>query len=160
LTYERLKRELGRKQYSLQRLLVPINIEFSPAQAKLIGEYLPLLDSVGVHIENFGGTTFIVTAICSLFSESRVEELVRHIVAELEQGDLLESEEKLRERLLVLTVSACRSSIKAGEPLTAEQGAELLAGLRGLSPPYTCPHGRPIMTELTLEQLERSFRRR
>ena len=160
ITYEKLKRELGRKQFSMQRLLVPINVELSPAQAKLIDEYLPLLESIGVHLENFGGTSFIVTAICHIFSESKVEELVRHIIAELEQGDLLENEQELRERLLVLTVSACRSSIKAGEPLSAEQRTELLAGLRDLSPPYTCPHGRPIMTELTLEQLERGFRRR
>ena len=160
ITYERLKRELGRTRHSLQRLLVPINMEFSPAEAKFVDEYLPLLDSVGLQIEHFGGTTFIVTAICSLFSESKVEDLVRHIVAELEHGELLENEESLRERLLVLSVSACRSSIKAGEPLSAGQRAGLLAGLHDLSPPYTCPHGRPIMTELTLEQLERSFRRR
>ena len=51
-------------------------------------------------------------------------------------------------------------AFKAGEPLSAEQRTELLAGLHELSPPYTCPHGRPIMTELTLEQLERGFRRR
>jgi DNA mismatch repair protein MutL len=111
-------------------------------------------------MEHFGGTSFIVTAMSQLFSESKVEELVRHIVAEIEQGDLLENEQTLREKLLVLATSACRSSIKAGQPLTPEQGAELLAGLRHLSPPYTCPHGRPIMTDLTLEQLERSFRRR
>jgi len=160
ITYERLKRELGRTRHSLQRLLVPINMEFSPAEAKLVEEHLSLLDSVGLHLEHFGGTTYIVTAICSLFSESKVEELVRHIIAELQQGELLETEESLRERLLVLSVSACRSSIKAGEPLSAEQRAGLLAGLQELSPPYTCPHGRPIMTELTLEQLERSFRRR
>jgi DNA mismatch repair protein MutL len=95
-----------------------------------------------------------------VFSESRVEDLVRHIVAEIEQGDLLEDGQKLRERLLVLATSACRSSIMAGEPLTPEQRVELLAGLRDLSPPYTCPHGRPIMTDLTIEQLERSFKRR
>jgi DNA mismatch repair protein MutL len=160
ITYERLKRELHRNRHSLQRLLVPINIELSPAEAKLIEEYLPLLDSIGLHIENFGGTTFIVTAICSFFNESKIEELLRHILAELEQGDLLESEERLRERLLVLSVSACHSSIRAGQPLSAEQRAGLIAGLRELTPPYTCPHGRPIMTELTLEELERSFRRR
>jgi len=160
ITYEKLKRELGQKQFSMQRLLVPINMELSPAQAKLIGEHLPLLESIGVQLENFGENTFIITAICHIFSEQKVEELIRHVVAELEQGDLLEDERKLRERLLVLTVSACRSSIKAGEPLTAEQRTELLAGLHELSPPYTCPHGRPIMTELTLEQLERGFRRR
>ena len=160
LTYEKLKRELGRRQFTVQQLLVPITIEFTPAQAKLIGEYLPLLASIDIQMEHFGGTSFIVTAMSQLFSESKVEELVRHIVAEIEQGDLLENEQTLREKLLVLATSACRSSIKAGQPLTPEQGAELLAGLRHLSPPYTCPHGRPIMTDLTLEQLERSFRRR
>ena len=160
LTYEKLKRELGRKRFTVQKLLVPITIEFTPAHAKLIGEYLPLLASIDVQMEHFGGTSFIVTAMSHVFSESRVEDLVRHIVAEIEQGDLLEDGQKLRERLLVLATSACRSSIMAGEPLTPEQRAGLLVGLRDLSPPYTCPHGRPIMTDLTLEQLERSFKRR
>jgi DNA mismatch repair protein MutL len=160
LTYERLKRELGRKRFTVQKLLVPITIEFTPAHAKLIGEYLPLLASIDIQMEHFGGTSFIVTAMSHVFSESRVEDLVRHIVAEIEQGDLLEDGQKLRERLLVLATSACRSSIMAGEPLTPEQRVELLAGLRDLSPPYTCPHGRPIMTDLTIEQLERSFKRR
>jgi len=160
ITYERLKRELGRKRFTVQKLLVPITIEFTPAHAKLIGEHLPLLASIDIQMEHFGGTSFIVTAMSHVFSESRVEDLVRHIVAEIEQGDLLEDGQKLRERLLVLATSACRSSIMAGEPLTAEQRAGLLAGLRDLSPPYTCPHGRPIMTDLTLEQLERSFKRR
>jgi DNA mismatch repair protein MutL len=160
MTYERLKRELGRKRFTVQKLLVPITIEFTPAHANLIGEYLPLLASIDIQMEHFGGTSFIVTAMSHVFSESRVEDLVRHIVAEIEQGDLLEDGQKLRERLLVLATSACRSSIMAGEPLTEEQRAGLLAGLRDLSPPYTCPHGRPIMTDLTLEQLERSFKRR
>jgi len=160
LTYERLKRDISGNRLPMQNLLVPINIEFTPAHAKLIEQYLHLLESIGIQMEHFGGTSFIVTALYDQFSESKVEELLRHIVSEIEQGDLLENQQQLKERLLVLSVSACRSSIKAGEALTLKQRAELLAGLRQLSPPYTCPHGRPIMTELTLDQLERGFKRR
>ena len=62
--------------------------------------------------------------------------------------------------VLRLTVQACRSSVKAGDPRTTLERRELLDGFRRLRPPYTCPHGRPIITELTQEQMEKSFRRR
>jgi len=61
---------------------------------------------------------------------------------------------------LRLTVEACRSSVKAGDKLMPEERRHLLEGFRALRPPYTCPHGRPIITELTLRQMEKSFRRR
>ena len=46
---------------------------------------------------------------------------------------------------------------KAGDTLTPEERQGLLEGFKRLRPPYTCPHGRPIITELTQHQMEKSF---
>jgi DNA mismatch repair protein MutL len=57
-------------------------------------------------------------------------------------------------------VEACRGAVKAGDRLAPEERRGLLEGFRRLRPPYTCPHGRPIITELTQTQMEKSFRRK
>ena len=84
---------------------------------------------------------------------------MHRVLDTLAQGDLFNREELVSD-LLRLTVEACRSSVKAGDRLSAEERRELLEGFRRLRPPYTCPHGRPIITELTQMQMEKSFRRR
>jgi DNA mismatch repair protein MutL len=81
------------------------------------------------------------------------------VLDRLAQGDLFDKTD-FRADLLRLTVKACRSAVKAGDPLSPEERRSLIEGFRRLRPPYTCPHGRPIITELTLTQMEKSFRRR
>jgi len=159
LVFEDLREVLSGHMPTLQRLLVPIPVELPPNQAAVLAEKTEFLRSLGVEIESFGQNTFLVTAACHLFSEQKVDDLVRRVAAELSQGDLFRDEQELWESMVALSVAACRSAIKAGQALSVDERRALLAGLRKLTPPYTCPHGRPIVTELTLDQIERSFRR-
>jgi len=159
LVFEELRNVLSEHMPTLQRLLVPLPVELPPNQAAALADQTELLRRLGIEVENFGGNTFLVTAACHLFSEQKIDDLVRRVAAELSQGDLFRDEHQLWESMVVLSVSACRSAIKAGQALSVDERRALLAGLRKLTPPYTCPHGRPIVTELTLDQIERSFRR-
>jgi len=160
LVFEDLREVLSAHMPTLQRLLVPIPVELPPNQAAVLAEQTEFLRSLGVEVESFGQNTFLVTAACHLFSEQKVDDLVRRVAAELSQGDLFRDEQELWESMVALSVAACRSAIKAGQALSVDERRALLAGLRKLTPPYTCPHGRPpIVTELTLDQIERSFRR-
>jgi DNA mismatch repair protein MutL len=118
-----------------------------------------LFSKLGIEIEPFGGTTFQVTAICHLYDDSKVPDTIFRVLDALGQGDLFDREEFLAD-LLRLTVEACRGSVKAGDRLAPQERRGLLDGFRRMRPPYTCPHGRPIITELTLSQMEKSFRRR
>jgi len=159
LVFEELRGVLSEHMPTLQRLLVPIPIELPPNQAAALCEQTDFLRRLGLEVESFGQNTFLVTAACHLFSEQKIDDLVRRVAAELSQGDLFRDEQQLWESMVVLSVSACRSAIKAGQALSVEERRALLGGLRKLIPPYTCPHGRPIVTEITLDQIERSFRR-
>ena len=84
---------------------------------------------------------------------------IYEILDELSQGNLFDKEDFLSDFMRVAT-QACRASVKAGDKLSQEEKQGLIEGFRRLRPPYTCPHGRPIITELTLTQMEKSFRRR
>jgi DNA mismatch repair protein MutL len=159
LTYDHLRAELADQSYESQQMAVPILVDVPPSYVKLLQSNLDLLRRLGIEAEHFGGNTYQVTAACHLYDENQVSEVVCRVLDQCAQGDLFDREEIL-EDLLRLAVEACRGSVKAGDRLTPQERMALLDGFRRLRPPYTCPHGRPIVTELTLSQMEKSFRRK
>lgn len=159
LTYDSLLAELREQDYEAQQLAVPVLVDVPPSHKQLLESNVALFARMGIEIEPFGGNTFQITSICHLYEESKVSDAVYRVLDALAQGDLFTREDFIAD-LLRLTVTACRASVKAGDRLAPEERRGLLDGFRRLRPPYTCPHGRPIITELTLQQMEKSFRRR
>jgi len=159
LTYDALRADLEENDYAGQQLAVPLIVDVPPSHVKLLESNIGLFSKLGIEIEPFGGNTFQVTAICHLYDESRVPDTIYRVLDELAQGDLFDKEDLISD-LLRLAVEACRGSVKAGDRLMPEERRGLLDGFRRLRPPYTCPHGRPIIVELTQTQMEKSFRRK
>ncbi|MFP4171581.1 MAG: DNA mismatch repair endonuclease MutL [Candidatus Hydrogenedentota bacterium] len=159
LTYDALKSDLEDGHYQAQQLVAPILIDVPPSHTKILERNIEVFQRLGIEIEPFGGHTFQVTAICHLYEEAKIPDVVYSVLDQLAQGELFDQEEFLAS-LLRLAVHACRGSVKAGDRLSPEERRRLLEGFRQLRPPYTCPHGRPIITELTQWQMEKSFRRR
>jgi DNA mismatch repair protein MutL len=158
LNYDALIRELEDATYESQQLAVPMVIEVAPAQVKLVESNLDLFSKLGIEMESFGGNTFQITAICPIYEEGRICDTIYQILDELGQGDLFDRE-NMQADMLRLASRACKSSVRAGERLSPQERRGLLEGFRRLRPPYTCPHGRPIIVELTQRQMEKSFRR-
>jgi DNA mismatch repair protein MutL len=158
LNFEQLRGELIDHGYESQQLAVPLIVEVAPSQAALVTENTALFSKLGIDLEPFGSNTFQVTAICHLYEESRINDLLFQVLDELAQGNLFDRE-NVASDMLRLATRACKASVRAGEPLSPEERRNLLAGFRRLRPPYTCPHGRPIIVELTRHQMEKSFRR-
>ena len=55
--------------------------------------------------------------------------------------------------------TACKHAIKGGEPVTREEIQELLQEFLSGTLPLTCPHGRPVVVQITKTELEKMFRR-
>jgi DNA mismatch repair protein MutL len=158
LNYDCLLRELEDHSYASQQLAVPIVIEVAPSQVRLLESNLDVFAQVGVELEAFGGNTFQIISICHLYEDAQVRDLVYQILDQLAQGDLFDRDNYLHD-ILRFASRACKASVRAGDRLTTEERRNLIDGFRSLRPPYTCPHGRPIITELTQRQMEKSFRR-
>ncbi len=158
LNYDALVQELNDQEYESQQLAVPLIVEVAPSQVKLLESNLALFSRIGIEIEPFGGNAFQVTAVCHLYEEREVVDLIYRALDQLGQGDLFEREDVFPD-MLRLATRACKASVRAGDPLTPRERRVLIEGFRQLRPPYTCPHGRPIITELTQHQMEKSFRR-
>ncbi len=64
---------------------------------------------------------------------------------------------RLGEDTIAKTV--CRHAIKANDPMAGPELEQLLHDLRCCAMPYTCPHGRPTLIEMSYRELEKKFGR-
>ncbi|NDA68520.1 MAG: hypothetical protein EBY09_18115, partial [Verrucomicrobia bacterium] len=55
--------------------------------------------------------------------------------------------------------TVCRHAVKANDPLAGPELEQLVTDLRRCRMPYTCPHGRPTLIEMSLKELEKKFGR-
>ena len=139
-----------------QLLLVPVQVNLSAAEKQAVLQNLPLLEDVGIEVEDFGGPTVVVRAVPADVEVQDVEDMLVELASRLEDG----GHDALRERTeWVLHSVACRAAVKAGDRTT---NAEMLALARqildGEVPPF-CPHGRPCVLKITRKELEKQFGR-
>ncbi len=150
---------LTSKKVSLetQRLLQPEIVHFAPQAARLISESLPVLNSHGFEVDEFGVNTFRINAIPGLFKQGNPQSALRCIVEDFEE-DETPFKELLSERLIARICK--RMAVKGGQALTISEQSALLHDLEQCQAPRTCPHGRPTMIHLSVDLLERQFGRR
>lgn len=157
INYEHYYDLFGRPREASQELLVPITLEFTPSEAEVLKDRLPVLEQSGVYLEAFGGSTFLVRAYPHWLPPGEEREIVTEIcewvLAERKQVDL----SKLREK--ASTLCSCKASIKANHSLTRVEMEALLDRLSSCRMPYTCPHGRPIVISFSTYELEKMFKR-
>lgn len=157
MVYETLVQRAGQAEWKPQRLLLPRVLEFAPDRASVLGEHVDTFARLGIDIEPFGANAFAIVALSPLHNDAYVEQLVRDSVDELRQGKALRAPAELMDRLL--TISACKNAIKAGQSLAAAEVQVLLDGLRALPRPPTCLHGRPLVLSIAKAELDRRFGR-
>ena len=139
-----------------QRLLFPHTVELGPAEMVAWREQEDFFRELGFIIEEFGETTLSVSGIPDTLNRWDDGGVIRDIIDDIaaETGGLSER----RNRALISY--SCKSAIKAGEPLREEEMRHLVDQLFGTENPYTCPHGRPIVIRISMDELEKRFHRR
>ncbi|MBI4831447.1 MAG: DNA mismatch repair endonuclease MutL [Candidatus Lindowbacteria bacterium] len=147
ILYDELVERGNRSGAVTQKMLIPLTIELPPDRAEILSAHMDIFSRVGIEIEPFGTRTFAIAALASVHSEKRVLEIVREGVDELYLGLRMKAPREILERLM--TISACKNSIKSGDPLTGDEAEMLLDGLKILAQPPTCLHGRPLVLRLT-----------
>jgi len=152
--YERLLAARRKGGVTSQGLAVPATIELTPAQMALVVGHLDVLAQMGYAVEPFGARTVMLRAVPPRVTGRAPDDLFRRAIGALaEEG---EGDETL-ERLTIAT--ACHTAIRAGDRLTPDATAALLADLAATDDPFTCFHGRPTIIAVSRDQLERWFLR-
>ncbi len=138
-----------------QQLLFPQVIEFSPDDFDLMLELLPYLEKIGFELKEFGKNTVILNATPSDLRGSDEAKMIREIIDEYKERR--DKDNPIRHRLAASY--SCKAAIKAGDPLSSEEMRVLIHRLFQCENPYFCPHGRPVIVNLSLEEIHKRFER-
>ncbi len=155
--YDRLRARAQAAGPVVQRLLRPVVVELAAPEVEAVLASKEALAAVGVLVEAFGRGAVAVGGIpAALVAADPAEVLLGLLPSLSEEGG--PSGEALRARLL--STMACKAAVKAGDPLTREQVADLLRCAEELAHAHTCPHGRPTALRIDYAALERHFERK
>jgi DNA mismatch repair protein MutL len=154
--YDTIETSFGESRET-QKLLSPMIYEPGARRAAVLESCLEELREVGFEIERFSGSSFAISAIPSILGSRRVESFLREIT---ERDDDREERALARVRDRVIASLACQAAIKVHRPLGGTEMAGLVEQLLRSSNPYSCPHGRPIIVDISHADVERHFHRR
>ena len=145
----------------MQHLLTPLLLELAPAERLRLLELAPGLEEHGFGIAALSGNTLALTSVPGVLSADAAESPAAQPGRGLRRrrraaggplaGDILES---------LAASMACKAAVKMHHPLSAPEMEALVAELFAAEQPYACPHGRPIVLQMTDSDLERRFGRR
>ncbi len=158
VNYEKLKKAHAVKnRLDKQELLIPMTVELSPYEFKLMEKHKEEIESLGITLESFGKGSFLIRSIPTVLENGDLERILKDMIGEIALLDEGKSGEQYID--LVISTIACHSSVRAGRELNLEKMRALLDELDRAQFPHSCPHGRPVAVEITFEELQRMFKR-
>ena len=154
--YEDVLRQLSGDGAPAQRLLLPLTLDFAPAELDAIEAHEELLSRIGYEIERFSGRSVVVQTAPNPHPRFEAARCLQELVADLAGGRFGGWQNRL-ERFAA--TYACRAAINAGQALEPDEMRQLIVRLLGATLPAHDVHGRPSMVQLPKEELERRFGR-
>ncbi len=154
IIYEKLKKESGER--TPQILLLPVTVTLSKEEYSAVLENLDLINSSGFEVEDFGGGCVIVRECPMELSADDVEEVIGEIAGRFVDKKQDVAFEKLD---WIFHSVACRSAIKAGNFTSRLEMERFAKQLLSMPDIRYCPHGRPVLIEMTKRELEKNFGR-
>ena len=143
-------------QQSSQELLVAREVTLTPTETELFESHQSELIELGFGLVRSGALTVLMSAVPVLNGKLLNEAYLHSVLAIFEEQGKHPQKALLKERLMQ---TACKHAIKGGEPVTREEIQELLQEFLSGTLPLTCPHGRPVVVQITKTELEKMFRR-
>ena len=140
-----------------QGLLLPETLELNTKDAQFLREQLPAFVRLGVGISEFGDQTFLLDALPPFAKVPDAKKFTLEVIDQLKRAG--ESINKIRLGEDVIAKTVCRHAVKANDSLHEKEIEKLLDDMRHCRMPYTCPHGRPTLIELSCKELEKKFGR-
>ncbi len=148
--YKEIDRE---RAWPRKTLLLPVILELSPSQAVEFEENARLFEELGFQAEAMGGRSYALKEYPDIFRAAEAADVFRTLLAETAEEKTLDKRERF------LATLACKTAVKAGQPLTREKMGYLVSELFKTSQPALCPHGRPIVVKISRFELDKGLRR-
>ncbi|NJO06247.1 MAG: hypothetical protein HC876_12400 [Chloroflexaceae bacterium] len=157
ITYERLRRQHRAGSLESQLLLTPEVVTLPHASTAALLEHTEQLAAWGFALEEWGAGLLRVRAIPATLALEELQAALLAIAGQL-QGEAGGTPADWHEQALITL--ACHTSVRAGQALTLTELRGLLTQLDACEEPRTCPHGRPLLVHIPVDELEQRFGRR
>jgi DNA mismatch repair protein MutL len=141
-----------------QSLLVPYPIDLPSFEAALLQQALPELNTLGIHIREFGTNTFLVDSVSQIFGTNDIHTLIIDIVHALRDSTCEDSLKKEKEKHIAMAAS--RAAISSHTVMSVEEAQALVTELARCEHPHQCPAGKPTLRLLSPEELDKQFFKR
>ncbi len=157
ILYEKFMREEAEKEQVSQPLLIPVTVTLSTQQDAVLMQHIFTLRELGFTIENFGERTYLLRSLpFGLHDMQYADTFFLDLLHDLEEQKTV-SAATIKEKLLI--TASCKGAVKANWPLTEIEMQTLLYDLAQVDNAHTCPHGRPIIYKITMQELYKIFKR-
>ena len=154
ILYERIYNSIVNQQAASQQLLFPQNIQFSAQDFEVLKSLLPLLRELGFDMDEFGKNEFLVNGIPLYLQESSVQQTLESFVEEEKSFQKLDKESQSEKMAEIMSKVA---GTKSGTKLEQEEMTNLVDELFACSSPYFSSAGKPIVVNLEMEDIDKSF---
>ncbi|MFA7229895.1 MAG: DNA mismatch repair endonuclease MutL [Victivallaceae bacterium] len=139
-----------------QKLLLPITLEVSRAEASFLIKKADVFLRLGFEIEPLSSNTIMLSAIPHSLAQENSGGLIRDILSDMVENESLNAKTDLE----TIARASCIAAVKAHDSLSLEEAKSLLRQLAECDMPFSCPHGRPTLISITVRELEKRFGRK
>lgn len=159
ILYEEALKDLEHGASNSQQLLFPVIFEITATEKEILLSAREYFNVLGFEVQDFGGNTVAVSSMpaTGFISSSQVEEAIREMVYNLIEEKDTKALSEPQHRFAASF--ACGCAIKKGQLLKQEEMNSLLNNLFATKNPYICPHGRPTLIRISLDEISRRFLR-
>ncbi|WP_419727379.1 DNA mismatch repair endonuclease MutL [Terrisporobacter petrolearius] len=152
--YEEYMKKFKNHKIDMQMLLDPIVVEISNVDMLKVESNLDLFLKFGFEIELFGNNHIMIRGVPTIFGNPESEKFILQIIDNIE--DLKNSYDLKGDKFASM---ACRAAIKANDKIHTMEMKKLLSQMELCENPFTCPHGRPTIVEISKKEIEKMFKR-
>jgi DNA mismatch repair protein MutL len=153
ILYEKFLEIDRAKSWPRKMPLIPEILELAPSEVLAFEENKALLEDAGFVVEPMGGWSYALKEYPEVFRDGEVRDAFLRLLEEVGKMKAAGRREKL------LATMACKSAIKAGEPLPMAKMAYLVEELFKTANPTLCPHGRPVVVKLDRAAIDKGLGR-
>lgn len=152
--YEEYMKKFKNHKIDMQMLLDPIVLEISNIDMLKVEKNLDLFLNFGFEIELFGNNHIMIRGVPTIFGNPESEKFILQIIDNID--DLKNSYDLKGDKFASM---ACRAAIKANDKIHTMEMKKLLSQMEVCENPFTCPHGRPTIVEISKKEIEKMFKR-
>ena len=156
ILFEEISNKFKNGEIVAQRLIQPLVVNLSEREKLLLINNRELIEKFGFEIEDFGGISYAVRSVPYIFKNPESIGFFTEILDTLDTGTISNVYDT---KIHAIATMACKAAVKANDKLNIQEAVSMVEKLLKLDNPFSCPHGRPTIIELTKYELEKKFKR-